>query len=239
MNARVLPLLPLALMAGLMAQPAQSEGFAVEYSLQSAAVAGSATRIPLGSAEQLYRLSTRFVDAAHPEAGPLTAGAGFIYSTQINLTRASDSRLDAGADTDASYSISGASYQVGYGIRNQLGYQRVSVGFEQEYATLDHDTHNLWSLGLATGGGIPGIDGSLGKSLWQLSLRGQFDHQNLNDTEFNGWLNTGEWILSPSLHWTTRSFSLSARFDMPVDFLSEEQIDEPDYRLRANFQQRF
>jgi len=155
---------------------------------------------------------------------------GFEYSAGLRIEHEDE-------DIDGTAYVSSSLLGLSYGRLGRLWYGGIDVNLQQfsdEY--YGEEQPDVVSLDVTTGRrlGFTGLKAT--SPLWLLSLQGNFDVQELDQS---GELETSsDWFLNPSLFWQNRQFTFSAQMQVPVE-LTPGNDEEPDYRLRAVFEKQF
>lgn len=157
---------------------------------------------------------------------------GFSYSAGVKVEHEDK-------DIDGTAYVSSSLLGLSYGRLGRVWYGGVDVNLEK----FDDDIHgadqpDVLSLDVTTGRrlGLTGL--SSASPLWLLSLQGNFDMQELKE-DADIMESSEGWFLNPSLFWENPEFTFSAQLQLPVDAVTDDSVEDPDYRLRAVFEKRF
>ena len=157
---------------------------------------------------------------------------GFSYSAGVRVER------EAGTIDGTAYVSSGL-LGLSYGRLGRLWYGGIDVNLER-FADEVHGVEqpDVVSLDLTTGRrlGITGL--GTDAPLWLLSVRGNLDLLDEDETDAEPVEARPSWFLNPSLFWEHPGFTFSAQMQLPVAPELDDS-EQPDYRLRAVFEKRF
>ncbi|MBX2838082.1 MAG: hypothetical protein KTR35_14590 [Gammaproteobacteria bacterium] len=157
---------------------------------------------------------------------------GFSYSAGVKIEHEDK-------DIDGTAYVSSSMLGLSYGRLGRVWYGGVDVNLEK----FDDDIHgadqsDVLSLDVTTGRRL-GLTGLTSASpLWLLSLQGDFDMNEL-ESDADPLESSSSWFLNPSLFWENRKFTFSAQLQLPVEAVTDDSVENPDYRLRAVFKKRF
>jgi len=181
-----------------------------------------------------FQLSSRSIDKYELEDTLPVLHDGLSYSAGVNFEH------ENAHISDTAY-VSSGQLGVSYGRMGRVWYSGVDLSFQQSAVTDDVSIKNeTVSFDLTTGRRLGWTGLGAGNPLWLLSLRGDFDLQNDETTNFGGSSPDGDWFLNPSLFWDTPDFRFAAQLEVPIgrDPLSDD-FDPPSYKLRAVIEKSF
>ena len=237
-------ILPLAILSSVLSAPVNSNADTIDYTLgvaHQAPVASQAFDIDneglfrLGGVTPIARLGTfNQFQLVEPQSG-------IAYSTSIRFSTV-HRRFQQSADGETpqgDISMVSRLYQIGYGEQRDRWYSGINLSVEQFDSDYELREGDLWLLDFTAGGRISLTGLGADAPLWLLSLNGEYGQYRFKDASLDELINHGIWYVTPAVHWTTNDFSLSAGVQMPLDLVGGGAEEEPNYRIRANFNHRF
>ena len=235
---------PLSILSFVLSAPVHGNAEPIDYKLGVAQYAPVQSQTFDIDREGLYRLGTVTPIAtlgAFDQFKLVKPQFGVAYSTSINFSPTNRQNQQSAGDETPQGDISVVSrlYEIGFGEQRDQWYSGINLSLEQFESDYELQEGDLWQLGFTAGGRISLTGLGEDAPLWLLSLNGEYDQYAFKDASLDELINRGIWYVTPAVYWTTNNFSLSAGLQMPLDLLRGDAEEDPNYRIRANFNRRF
>jgi hypothetical protein len=235
---------PISILSSVLSAPAISNADIIDYTLglaHNAQIESQPFDIDNESLYHLGGITPIATLGTFNQFQLLEPQSGIAYSTSIRFS-STHRQFQHSADEESQQddiSVVSHLYQIGYGEQRDQWYSGVNLSVEQFGSDNELQEGDLWLLGFTAGSRIPLTGLGADAPLWLLSLNGEYGQYVFNDASLDELINHGIWYVTPAVHWTTNDFSLSAGLQMPLDLLKGGAEEEPNYRIRANFNHRF